>query len=127
MSKNAHALTFGETQDPENLTCSYVLLVTDKDDTPLAYTTILEITKSAAYMQHGGGMPHVRGTTSILKTYQLVLEFLKQRYARISTRILNKNIPMLKMAMSQGLLATGMDSFPGETFLTLTWEPEGYV
>lgn len=122
MSANAHALCFTDSQDPESLTCSYVLLVTDVDDTPIAYTTVLEINKSTAYMQHGGGMPHIRGTTSIMIAYQKVLEFLRNKYVRLSTRILNKNIRMLKLAMSQGLLITGMDAFPNEIFLTLTWE-----
>jgi len=121
MSKSAHALCFTDHQDPESLTCSYVLLVVDDTGIPLSYTSIIEHSKTSAYMQHGGAFPHIRSTVTVLKTYQMVLDFLKKNYNRITTRIQNINTRMLKLALSQGLLICGADSTDGETFVSFYW------
>jgi len=126
MSANAHKVCFTDEQSPDILTCSYALLVTDKNnDSPLGYATLVEMNKSCVYMQHGGSMPNIRGTIHVMAAYRLILEFLKKKYTRITTRIKNTNIPMLKIAIAQGLLVTGIDVVENETFLQLSWSVGG--
>lgn len=121
MSKKAHQICFGEDQDPEILTCDYALIAVNDNDELLGYATIVEINKISAYMQHGGIMPNSQGSTIPLMVYRAVTGYLKEHYHRISTRILNTNIAMIKISMAQGLIINGTDFIEGELFLNLLW------
>lgn len=121
MSKNAHSLCFEDEQDPSILTCSYVLFLTDKSDTPAGYATVIEINTLSAYLQHGGAMPHLRGTSGAAVAYKTTIDFVKQKYEKLSTKIRNDNIRMLRLAMSEGFRICGVESTDGETYVLLSW------
>lgn len=120
LAENAHLICFQEMRPARLNTFDFALVCADEAEI-FSYTTIIEMDSETAYMQHGGAMPNAKGTTKVLKTYQMTLGYLKERYKRISTRIQNTNIAMLKLALSQGLVVNGCDCYPDGVFLHLTW------
>jgi hypothetical protein len=120
LAEAAHKVAFGEERPSELNTFDFAVVVFDEDQI-LAYATIIEMDKDTAYMQHGGAMPGIKGTTTSRITYHKIMNLLKEQYKRITTRIENKNISMLKFAMSEGLLINGCDCYPNEVFLHLKW------
>lgn len=123
LAEAAHKIAFGE-ERPAWMNTFDFAIVCFEDEKILSYATIIEMDKNTAYMQHGGAMPSTKGSTRSYLTYEKTIEFLKANYRRITTRIQNTNIPMLKFAMKQGLLIHGVDYYPGEIFLHLRWERE---
>lgn len=123
LSKDAHRISFNEDRDPGMNTCDYALLVIDNDDQACAYMTCLEMDKKSVYMQHGGGLPSGRGTTKIARAYHLMIAYLKEHYAQITTRVRNRNVPMIKLSLSAGLIIKGLDCLESDTFLTMHWCP----
>ena len=121
LAQNAHLISFGEIRPPEFNRFHYALVCLD-DAEIYSYATIVEMDQESAYMQHGGAMPNIKGTVSVLKCYRLVMDWLRLRYKRISTRISNQNLPMLKMAMHEGLRIIGCDLYPDGVFLHLNLE-----
>jgi len=121
MSKDAHLLCFSEERNPEMNRCNFALLITDEKDVPVAYSTIVELDSLSAYMQHGGAFPEFQGTTKVARAYHLMLAYLKEHYLKITTRIKNTNIAMLKLALSADLLVSGIDYVTGDLFLNLFW------
>lgn len=121
LSESAHMICFKEVRPPDFNTCDFALLVTDENDVPVSYATILEIDKKSAYMQHGGAFPSVAKTVHVARSYHLIMAYLKENYTCISTRILNKNKAMLKLAMSADLIINGLDVVLGEIFLNHFW------
>jgi hypothetical protein len=120
LAENAHKIAFQEVRPSWMNTFDFALVCFDEDQI-MAYATVIEMDKQTAYMQHGGAMPNVKGTTKTLKTYRAIIDNLKANYKRITTRIENKNVPMLKLAMHEGLLINGCDCYPNEVFLHLKW------
>lgn len=124
MSAEAHKLCFVEIRDPNLNTCDFALLVTDENDEPVAYSTVIEMDAKTAYMQHGGAFPKFQGSTKVARAYHLMIAYIKEGYLRISTRIRNINTAMLKLALSADLIVNGIDILEGETFLNLSWGKE---
>lgn len=105
---------------PESKNRTDFALITKKknEDLPVAFSTVVEIDSDTAYMQHGGNFPPIKGTTYTLRAYNLMVEHLKENYKHIITRILNKNKPMLKLALNAGFIITGVQTNHfGEVFL----------
>lgn len=126
MSPLAHQISFGRDRDPEMDRIDYVLLV-NNDREPCCYATIIELDKESVYMQHGGSFPSVAKGVYTVKGYFMFLNWLKERYETISTRILNTNIAMLKLAFAAGLIVNGMDMSEGYIFLNLIWNKKNGI
>jgi hypothetical protein len=122
LSKNAHLATFGVDRDPDQDRVNYALLV-HNDKVPCSYATIIELDSKTAYMQHGGAFPSVAKTVHTVKSYVMMTDYLKSRYDIVSTKIQNKNLPMLKLALAAGLEINGLEISEGkDVFLILKWE-----
>lgn len=121
LAANAHLISFEEKRPPEFNRFHYALVCCD-DNQIYTYATIIEMDQDSAYMQHGGAMPSSKGTVLVKRCYSMVIAWLKLRYKRISTRISNQNLPMLKLAMSEGLRVIGCDLYPDGIFLHLNLE-----
>ena len=119
---NCHRLAFKEERPADLITCDYAVVVTSDTDQIMGFATIIEITKTSAYMQHGAVLPETQGTIKTARLYHLILAFLKEQYERLTTRILNTNKAMLKLSLSADLIVHGIDCMGGETFLNLMWE-----
>lgn len=124
VGKEAHKLCFGEERPLEMNTFDFALMVVTEENFPLAYSTNILLDNRTVYMQHGGAFPFYHGNPKILRGYHMMIAFLKENYSRISTRICNKNIRMLKLAMSAGLIINGMDCIGNDIFLNLSWSKD---
>lgn len=122
LSESVHKYSFGVDRLPEMDRVSYALLV--KKDTELAgYSTVIELDKESAYMQHGGNFPETEKKVLTLRTYLMMVNYLKENYKNVSTRILNSNRSMLKLAWAGGFIITGCEvNKTGQLFLVLDLE-----
>lgn len=117
MSKAVHKHSFCLDRDPSMDRIDYALIVR-KDDELSAYTTIIELDGESVYMQHGGNFQASSGTVLTLRSYLMMINYLKESYKNISTRIWNKNRAMKKLAWAAGFIETGIESNKlGEQFL----------
>lgn len=120
LSESVHSVTFAEYRPVDQNRYTFVLVCAGETDIT-AYSTIIEMDKDTAYMQHGGALPNIKGTISSYRNYQAMITWLKDRYKRISTRISNKNVAMIKFALSEGLIIDGCFLYEGEVYLSLGW------
>lgn len=96
VSQVTHRLSFGYERTPDMDRIDYALVVTN-DNEPCCYATIIELDKESVYMQHGGAFPNVQKQVYTVKGYFMFINWLKEQYHSISTRILNTNVPMMKL------------------------------
>lgn len=121
IAENAQMVSFGEKGHAELSTVDYAIIGAS-DDEIFAFATVIEMDKDTAHLQHGGAMPNILGTRSVKLVYHEIIEWLKMRYKRITTRIKNTNTAMLKLAMSEGLLVSGISYYKdGGIYLQLDW------
>ena len=125
IAHDAHLACFGEFRDPSFNRYDYVLCAFKEDGSICAYASIIELDAESAYMQHGGAFPTVEGTVMVLKSYRKILDNLRSKYKRASTKISNYNLRMLKMALNEGFIIIGVDCHSDGTFLHLINEFDG--
>lgn len=117
VSEDAHLMTFNELR-PESLSrIDFALVVWDEK--PLGYITCREFDSETIYISYGGAFEK---SFKVLEGYKTMLNHLKETYKRATTLVENNNIPMLKMAMSQGFLVTGIKNFKNQIYLELSQE-----
>lgn len=122
MSQAAHKYSFGNTRSADMDRIDYALVI-KKDDELCCYATIIEIDKESAYMQHGGNFRPAEGSVITLRGYLMMLNYLKENYKHVSTRIFNKNKAMLKLAWAGGFTIVGCEvNKVGELYLVLDLE-----
>jgi hypothetical protein len=121
LSSKAHLACFGLERDEDMDRIDFALFV-HNDKEPCCYATVIEIDKESVYMQHGGALPSIGKTVHVFRGYSMMIGHLKQNYKNISTKVLNKNYPMIKMAMAVGLDIVGIEMNDGEIFLGLMWK-----
>ena len=128
IAKDAHLACFNEDRPADFNRFDYALVCHRDHENLTAYATILEHDANSAYMQHGGTFSD-NGMLTV-KSYLLMIEWLKRNYGAITTRIFNDNIPMLKLALTAGLQIHGIeyykdsDNFKGGVLLCLSMESE---
>lgn len=119
-SESAHMIAFREVRTNDHDRIDYALIVRNEKDI-CAYATLIEIDKKTVYMQHGGAMPNVEKSVNVIKCYFMIMNWLKEQYNYISTKVLNLNAPMIKLAMSAGLVITGVECVNNLIFLNFMW------
>lgn len=107
---------------PDDMDRINYALVVFNEQAPCCYSTLIEIDKNSVYMQHGGAFPNVAKSVYTVKGYHMMVNILKSQYSFISTRVLNKNYPMIKLAHSAEFLINGIDVCDDEIFLNLYWK-----
>lgn len=117
IAEDAHLSCFSEFRPKGFNRFNYAIMAIDKDERPCAYATILELDQETAHMQHGGAFPNVRGTIISTKAYHHLIQYLRQNYKVATTYIKNTNISMLKLAMSAGFIAVGLDCHGEDMYL----------
>lgn len=115
-----HRAVFNEIRESSENRYNYALVVANSDKM-VAYATVIEMDDETAYMQHGGAFPEFQGTAVVKRAYGMLISYLKAHYKRISTRIQNTNVPMIKLALSEGLLINGCFCYERDVFLSLGW------
>lgn len=101
---------FKEERDPDFDRYDYAIICNNEKRDILAYATILEHDARSAYMQHGGTFS-TNGLITV-KSYMLIIDWLKKKYPILTTRIFNTNVPMLKLALQAGFLIHGVEYYP---------------
>ena len=89
------------------------------DVEPLGYMTCKEFDNESVYIGYGGSF---QKTFKVFTAYQLFLSYLKERYVRAVTLVENTNEAMIKLAMSQGFLITGIRYHKNIILLEMTNE-----
>lgn len=125
-SKEIHRYAFNEIIDDSEETISLALMAI-KDDKPQAYCTLIDLDKYTCYMQHGGALPDAKGTINVAKGYFKMIEWVKNKYPKITTRIRNDNVPMIKLALEAGFKIIGVEVYDDGVFLSLVNNSENKV
>ncbi len=124
-SELAHRLSFDahRSKDLERIDFA---LVTMKDSKPHGYVTCIEMDSETVYWQIGGAFPNAKGTGAVVPCYIAMVDWCLERYRRITTRIENTNVAMLRLAMKVGFLIVGTWNFKGKIYLELLLEGESW-
>ena len=117
VSEDVHMTVFGELRSQEMNRIDFALVVWH--EIPLGYVTCREFDCETIYMGYGGCLK--RNTLQNVRGYQMVLNELSF-YKRAVTLVENTNIAMLRLAMSQGFLITGIRNHKNTILLELTLE-----
>lgn len=124
-SAQAHLISFGENSHPHEDRIDYAILVIDGEK-PAGFATIKEMDCSTAYMQHGGAFPEHEKTVHVVKQYRSMLKFLSTKYKYVTTRILNTNSAMLRLAMSSGFVINGTYFHSPKLYVELKYDCRGF-
>jgi hypothetical protein len=120
LSKQAHFVTFGEYREGIDRV-DYALLCM-WDGATGGYVTVKEMDKDTAYIQHGGVFPDFQKSIYAFGGFVKLLKVLKSDYKRVWTRVVNTNIPMIKLALSQGFVITGCTFVCNKLYLEMNLE-----
>lgn len=119
LAESSYFLAFGEKREAALERIDFALLMTDEKDEVAAFITCKEMDSETLYWQYGGAMPQYKGTIYSVRGYELFMKWAQERYKRISTRIENWNLPMLRMALKLGFVVTGTTTFKNRIYLEL--------
>jgi hypothetical protein len=120
MSEMAHQLSFGVSRSPDMNRIDFALIV--KNDKELCtWGTFCENDKNSVYMQHGGMMPSISNSIYSIRAYMMIINYVKELYDNLATRIYVENEPMIKMSWKAGFKIVGTDICDNKMYLTLAW------
>lgn len=122
-SEKAHYLTFGDFRARELERFDFTLLGF-KDETLIGYFNCKEMDAETLYIQTGGALPEAKGTVNVVPGCIAGVDWMLERYKRVTGRIENTNRPMLKIALMMGFLVCGTWNFNGKIYLELLKEKE---
>ena len=125
ISEEAFVASFGSfrPKDLERYDFALMLERFDGEEKDIAaFITCKEMDSETLYWQFGGVLPKYEKTCPVYTGYQKFILWAKERYKRVTTRIENKNYPMLKMAMRAGFLVVGTYAHKDKLYLELVNE-----
>lgn len=106
---NAYVSVFEEPYNPEQHTCDFGLLVSDNTDNLISYATIKNLNKTYACMEYGGSFPDKRGSTHVIQTFLVMIDWLQENgYKKLFFVTRNDNYSMLKFGLTAGFKITGL-------------------
>lgn len=104
----AHTVVFDEEPEADNSCTDFTLVVEDKEETPIIYTTVSDMAKGHACMEFGGSFPDHRGTPTVGKAFLMLLGWFKENgYTSVSFVTRNDNMAMLKLGWFGGFKIVG--------------------
>jgi len=112
----AHMLVFNEFRPSEMNRIDYALVIMDEDK-PLGYMTIREVDSETCYIQYGGAFHDTKNSTMSFKAYNMLIDWLSNKYKMCTTLIENSNLVMLKFAMKVGFKIIGLRNFKNQILL----------
>lgn len=118
----AHVVTFGEDRPKDLNTFHFILGSIDTNNQIAGYSTCIEMDKETLYLQHGGILPNYAKSIHVINAYGKCILWCREHYKRVTTKIENKNIRMLKLAMHMGFLVVGTSTFKNKIYLDLLLE-----
>lgn len=123
VSKEIHRYSFDEIIETDEETISFALMAM-KDEKPQCYCTLIDLDKYSCYMQHGGALPDAKGTINVARGYVKMVGWIKHKYNRITTKIRNDNVSMIKLALAAGFKIVGVEVYEDGVFLSLVNDTE---
>lgn len=123
MAESAHLVTFG-TYRPSEMDSSDGVLLFVEDLIPKGWITFKIMDRDTVYWQYGGTFPEARGFKT-LKMYEEAIKRTKSTdFKRITTKIENDNVAMLKLALHAGFRVIGVSVAQGAVLCELRLEFE---
>lgn len=119
VSKAAFEATFGLPRDPALERYDFTMAAVSEDGSLAGWITCKEMDAETIYWQYGGASPKFSGSSNVLIGYKQFVDFSLKDYKRITTRIENKNLPMLKLAFKLGFIIVGVHHFDNKVFVEL--------
>ena len=98
--------------------CDFVL-ISEVDHKINGFVTCHEMDSESVYWQFGGIHKDIQKSVLVSNIYVEAIEWCKKKYKRITTRIENTNLPMLRLAMKFGFIIQGVWNFKGKVYLEL--------
>lgn len=111
-----------QAERPVNMERCNFAIISKKENTPVGFVTCIEMDSETIYWQFGGALKIVKRTINVMKYYKEMISWCKSRYKRITTRIENDNIQMIKLAISCGFKILGTWNFNNKIYLELCCE-----
>lgn len=122
LCRDAFNVSFGNVRHPNIERIDFALIATDSFNTISGFVTCKEMDAETLYWQYGGAMPNHSGTINVWNGYRCFIDWAKEKYKRVNTRIENRNYSMLRMAMKAGFCIVGTFNFNGKIYLDLAME-----
>lgn len=116
-AESCHILVFKELRPASMDRISYALIAGD-DRGPVGYVTCRELDSESIYWQYGGVVEERRGVAGY-KSIELILDYAKGLYKRITTYVENDNIGYLHILMKLGFRVIGIRTFQCKIYLEL--------
>jgi len=105
ISRGIHSLVFNENRLCEDRIDYAILMV--KNGEAAGYATVIETDSETAYLQYGGALPEFRGSALAYRGLVKIIDYLKQKYKHIYTKVHNENTVFLKMCLNIGYKIVG--------------------
>lgn len=106
LSEKMHLVVFDKLRPKELERISFALIAECNEQLG-GYITCKEMDSETLYIQYGGAFPNFSKSHYVLGGYLEMIKWCTQNYARVWTRIENKNVPMIKLALQAGFIVTG--------------------
>jgi hypothetical protein len=118
-AQTAHMICFGEHLPEDFAKIDFALVVYDESNSMCGYATCKEFDKETVYLQHGGTFPNYEKSHYVFMGYMQILLRLSEMYKFSVTRIENKNVSYLKLALKAGFLVNGAITVKNKIYLNL--------
>lgn len=120
-AESAHAAVF-DRHRPVSLDRSDYTIFLHTEQRAIGYATVRELDAESVYWQYGGAFPPLHKVHRF-EAFKHLLAAQKELGAkRVSTLVLNENVPYLKMCMAAGFLIIGVRCFKHEIYVELLKE-----
>ena len=119
-SEDAHRASFSEFRPAYMDRIDYALLAHDSTKRGvLGYVTIRELDAESVYWQYGAAFDSIAKGVLVSRVYQRFIDYMREKYKRITTLVENTNVSYLKLAMKMGFRIIGVRNFKGMILVEL--------
>lgn len=122
VGKDSHLAVFGSNITDAVDGVDFVLFFVSHDDVPLGYITCREEASDRVYLQYGGAYPSAKGSALPVQMHREACKILATKYKYLRTKIHNENTPMLKLALHNGFIVTGVSFWEGKLYCDMAKE-----
>lgn len=119
-ANNSYTQSFGQNRDISLERIDFALIAVNEN--PVGFVTCIEMDAETIYWQFGGAFDEIKRSLMVLTYYVSFINYCKERYKRITTRVENTNISMIRMALACGFLIQGTWNNRNKIYLELCLE-----
>lgn len=122
MSEDAFKIAFGFDRPSSLERFDFALIAVDSANEFSGFITCKEMDAETLYWQFGGSMPNYKKSISVFNGYMCFVNWARERYKQVTTRIENGNTSMIKLALGVGFKIVGTYTFKDKIYLELVNE-----